>query len=310
MSSFDVLIVGAGPAGLAAALALCRQLYRTVVFDSGKYRNSVSKHMHTVPSWDHRDSKDFRAAARKEILSRYHTTTFVDQGVESLQHKAAGGGTFEATTSDGKTYTGKKVIVATGVKDIYPDIPGYAECWGRTIFHCLFCHGYEERDGEHAGLLAIDNMANPQFALPVSCMAKNLARSVTIFTHGNNELADSLREEASKHSLTIDARKILRFEQPPQQGGMVVHFRDGSSEKLSFLAHTPRTQQNTTFAEQLELEVLPSGDIKTTAPFNETSVHGVFAVGDCGSLMKAVPLALSNGTLTAGGVVHQLCMGK
>lgn len=202
------------------------------------------------------------------------------------------------------------MILATGVQDIYPDIPGYDECWGNSIFHCLFCHGYEERGGSKAGFLAIDNCANPQFALPISAMAKQLADKVTIYTHGNDAFARSIQADASKHGHTVDARKIARFEKLLGNAGgrLRVHFEDGLSEDLSFLAHTPKTQQRAPFAEQLGLELAPNGDIKVNAPFNTTGVPGVFAAGDCSSPMKSVMLGLSNGMMAAAGAAHQLAM--
>ena len=87
--------------------------------------------MHTVPTWDHEDPRAYRAAARKELTERYHTTTLVDQKVEKLKKQP--NGNFEALDATGKSWTAKKVVLASGVKDIYPDIKGYEECWGKGM---------------------------------------------------------------------------------------------------------------------------------------------------------------------------------
>lgn len=124
---FDVLIIGGGPAGLSAALSFARLVHTTVIFDSGVYRNALSNHMHTVPTWDHRDPAEFRAAIRKDLLSRYPATQFQDVKVESISK--TDDGLFKATDAKGDEWLGRKVILATGVKDVFPPIDGFADCW-------------------------------------------------------------------------------------------------------------------------------------------------------------------------------------
>lgn len=124
-SEYDILIVGGGPAGLSAASSIVRQDHKTVLFDSGKYRNAYSKHMHTLPTWDHRDPADFRSASLAG-LERYGSVTVENVEIETIKQKD--NGNFEAS-GGGKAWTGKKVILATGVEDIFPAIPGYAACW-------------------------------------------------------------------------------------------------------------------------------------------------------------------------------------
>lgn len=124
-SKYDILIVGGGPAGLSAAASIVRHDHKTVLLYLGKYRNAESKHMHTVSSWDHRDPAEFRRASLAG-LERYGSITVENVKIETLKQKDAG--TFEAFGA-GKAWTGKKVILAAGVEDVFLDIAGCAECW-------------------------------------------------------------------------------------------------------------------------------------------------------------------------------------
>lgn len=129
---YDVLIVGGGPAGLSAALSLARVLHSVVVFDSGVYRNQKAEHMHTLPTWDHHSPSEYRAAARQELLTRYKTVSFQDTSVSRIVKNEAG--LFEATTADAALWKGKKVILATGSRDVLlDDIQGYDECWVKGV---------------------------------------------------------------------------------------------------------------------------------------------------------------------------------
>ena len=127
-SLIDVLIIGGGPGGLAVANGLARQLYTAVVFDSGVYRNRMTSHMHNVVTWDHGRPSDFRQKARDDIQKRYDTIQFQATEIQSVKKMQEG--PFEAVDASGKVWTGRKVVLATGIRDIYPDIDGYGECWG------------------------------------------------------------------------------------------------------------------------------------------------------------------------------------
>ena len=127
----DVLIIGGGPAGLSTAIGLARQLYTAVVFDSGKYRNGVVQHMHNVLTWDHANPADFRKKAREDILKRYTTIKFEDIEIKSVARTPKG--QFEAIDANGKVWAGRKLVLATGVTDIMPDIKGYSQCWAKGM---------------------------------------------------------------------------------------------------------------------------------------------------------------------------------
>lgn len=131
---FDVLIPGSGVSGLAAALTLARQQHTALVLNSAVYRNALSPHMYNVLTWDREDPTSFRMAAKKNILDYYTTIEFEDEEVTSIEEsKGPSYSYFTATFASGDLRRGRKVILATGVRDIYPAIEGYGECFARAM---------------------------------------------------------------------------------------------------------------------------------------------------------------------------------
>ncbi|KAI0106169.1 FAD/NAD(P)-binding domain-containing protein [Nemania sp. FL0031] len=304
----DVLILGGGPAGLAVAGGLARQLHTAIVFSSGSFRNGVVSHMHNVSGWDHENPADFRAKSKADILSRYDTIQFRDVGVASVQKLPSGN--FEVVDDAGEKYQGRKVVIASGIRDIMPNIPGYSELWGKSIFHCLFCHGYEERGAQSAGILASGFLGNTMFAPPVSRMANRLAATVNIYTDGNAALGTEIRATLkSTKRFHIENRKIKSFTKDPDvQGevGILVTLEDGTVNREGFVAHVPNVELNGSFAKDLGVDIAPQGHINALPPFFNTNVPGVFAAGDCATVLKSVPTATMMGSFVAAGLAHAL----
>lgn len=128
----DVLIIGAGPSGLSTATGLARQLHSAVVFDSGLYRNARTSNMHNVLGWDHRNPAELRAAGRAQLTERYSTISFENSTIESIK-RLDEKQLFVAQDEAGKQWYGRKVVLATGVRDIPLDIEGYDECWANGM---------------------------------------------------------------------------------------------------------------------------------------------------------------------------------
>ncbi|KAI1410274.1 thioredoxin reductase glit [Hypoxylon sp. FL1857] len=318
----DVLILGAGPAGLATAGALARQLHSAIVFSHSVYRNARAKHMHNVAGWDHADPASFRAKARSDIVSRYSDTIqFRDvevARVKKLDDDERGLSRFEAQDMEGKKYVGRKVVLAMGVKDIMPETPlGYADLWGYGIFHCLFCHGFEERGAPSAGVLAMGPMlggvggpSTPLMAPVIARMAARLAGHVTIYTDGNEELGTQIQEALkSGHKFHIENRRVVRLSKDPDvegDAGVIVTLEDGRTNREMFLTHAPAAELNGPFAADLGVALASQGHIDAQPPFYTTSVPGVYAAGDCATFMKAVPMATMMGSVVAAGLAHVL----
>lgn len=130
----DVLIIGGGPAGLSAAINLARSLHTVVIFDSGQYRNALLPYLHGAPGLDHQDPASIRIQMQKDLLARYDTTTIANVAVEYVARLDRKRTQFCVTDSDGKQWYGRRLVLATGVSDILPDIPGYESCWVKGMY--------------------------------------------------------------------------------------------------------------------------------------------------------------------------------
>ncbi|KAF2014416.1 FAD/NAD(P)-binding domain-containing protein [Aaosphaeria arxii CBS 175.79] len=304
-SLVDVLIVGGGVAGLSAASTIVRQDHSVLVLDSQQYRNGGSKHMHTVPTWDHRNPADWRAAAKNDF-ERYGTVSIEQE--EAVKAEQLEDELFKVTAASGKHWKAKKLILATGVEDVLPDIPGYSECWISGIFHCLYCHGWEEKGVSSSGGLAIGESASVPVSLHIARQALRFSKKVTIYTDGNTQLTDDL-ESALKTSaapMEIDARKITRVEKSPTRAEVTLYFKDGVSKTEGFLFGKPPTKLRGDLHTQLGLAMTPKGTIVVNPPFNQTSMKGIFAAGDCASPMQTVTTAQASGTNAGAGAPLQL----
>jgi thioredoxin reductase len=285
-----------------------------LVFDSSSYRNEGIKHMHTVLSRDHSDPYEFRRISREQITSRYHTIWFEKATITQALKKSIGAEKerydgFELTDSEGRKYEGRKLILATGSRDVFPDIEGYKENWPGHIYQCLGCDGYEQR-GTPIGILE----ASPMTSHLVS-MARRFDERVTIFSNGPVSTAAPVQRsvDISKAlGAKVDERKIKRLinNGPSHTDGVTVEFEEGEPVTLGFMVHKPPTMNRAPdLIEQLGLETVApemGGHIIIKDMFNETSVRGVFAAGDTMLMMKQVMLAMSEGAKAAVGAGKQI----
>jgi thioredoxin reductase len=174
----------------------------------------------------------------------------------------------------------------------------------------LFCHGYEERGAAKAGILAVEDMANSMHSIAVGCMAQRLAQKAVVLTHGNMALTQQIQAACSEKGVSVDSRRIIRFHKVQGDNADVeIEFEDGTKEIFGFIAHKPRSKLNGPWAKQLGVELTPGFDLKVNPPFNETTVSGVFAAGDCASPFKVVAGGISMGLLAANGAAMQVQQG-
>ncbi len=164
MENFDVIIIGGSYAGLSAAMTLGRSLRHVLIIDSGLPCNRQTPHSHNFLTRDGETPKAITAIAKEQVL-QYPTVQFIEETAITAQELETG---FRIVTQSGKAFTALKLIIASGIKDIHPDIEGFTECWGISVIHCPYCHGYEF----HHQPTAI--MANGERAVHLSILVHNL----------------------------------------------------------------------------------------------------------------------------------------
>ncbi|WP_286757114.1 NAD(P)/FAD-dependent oxidoreductase [Roseivirga sp. UBA838] len=289
MQRFEVIIIGGSYAGLSAALALGRSLRKVLVVDSGKPCNRFTPHSQNFLTHDGRKPAAISAIA-KEQVQQYKTVEFLD-GLALSAEKAPEGFTVE---TDKGSFTSKRLVLAAGIKDILPDIPGVAECWGKSVIHCPYCHGYEFH-GQPTGILA-----NGDKAFHYAQLISNLTQELTIFTNGKIDLPTEQLTAVKRNNITLVETEIERIEQENGQISAVV-LKDGNTHQINALYHSPHFEQGTNIATSLGCEITEQGLIKVDQK-QMTSVPGVYACGDV-SNMRAVSVAVSSGTV-AGAVIN------
>lgn len=282
---FDVIIIGGSYSGLSAAMSLGRSLRQVLIIDSGKPCNIQTPYSHNFITQDGETPKAIADKARAQVL-KYDTIKLVDE--LATQGKRTDEG-FEITTDSTNVYTGKKLIFATGLKDIMPDIQGYKECWGISILHCPYCHGYEVKN-EKTGIVANGDLAF-EFAKLIHHWTSNL----TIFTNGDYTLTEEQIQIIQRNSINIIEKEIDLIEHTSGQIKSIV-FKDKSSFDLKALYARPEFIQHCDIPFELGCEVTEQGLLKVDM-FQKTNKYGIFACGDNSNLGRAVSVSVSSGTM-------------
>lgn len=302
---YDVVVVGGGTAGLSAALLLGRSRLRVLVVDAGEPRNAPSSHMQGYLSRDGMSPTAFLAAGREEIAG-YGVELLAGRVTDVTRNDTeTGTADFTALLDGGRTVRARRLIVATGLRDELPAVPGVAERFGRDVLHCPFCHGWEVRD-QPFGVLASSTLSVHQ-ALMVSRWSKD----VVLFLHtiAEEELSDQdLRRLAAAGVDVV----------PGEVAGLVaeddlltgVRLTDGSVHARSVLYVIPRPVPQTSLLERLgaELSETPVGAYPVVDPTGLTSVPGVWAAGNAIGFAEQVVHAASGGYRAAVAVVGDLLM--
>ena len=290
--NFEVVIIGGSFAGLSAAMSLGRALRNVLIIDSGMPCNRQTPHSHNFITQDGKTPKQISTIA-KEQVSQYENVKFFNGiAVQAIRTEKA----FEIKTQAGDLFYSKKLIVATGLRDVMPDIGGFAECWGISVIHCPYCHGYEVKN-EKTGILG-----NSDYGFEFSRLVNNWTKDLTLYTNGKSTLTAEQTQKLKKHNISIVEDEIQNFEHKNGQIQNIV-FNDNTKTPITAIYARPTSTQHSEIASQLGCELTEQGRVKVDMS-QKTTIAGVFACGDCSNSSRDIALAVSSG-LVAGGTCNK-----
>jgi len=291
IKKYDVIIIGGSYAGLSAAMSLGRSLRSVLIIDSGNPCNKQTPHSHNFLTQDGKAPFEIMTVAKQQV-QQYKTVHFQNDLAISSSKTDVG---FEIVTASGKSFVGKKLIFATGIKDIMPNIKGFSECWGISVIHCPYCHGYEFRNQKTA------IMANGEKAFHLAQLVHNLTKDITILTRGEADFTSEQMEKLKKHQIKIVTTEIFEIE---HENGNIKYVKFTNGDKTSFDAMYAGIpfEQHSDIPKHLGCEITEQGYIRVD-DFYKTTIEGVFACGDSTNRFRSLSHAINSGT-AAGAMLN------
>ena len=283
-NTFDAIIIGGSYSGLSAGMALGRALKKVLIIDGGKPCNRQTPYSHNFITHDGDTPTEIAALANLQV-SRYDTVKFFD-GIATSGFKTEKG--FKIGVLSGETFIAQKLIFATGIKDQLPGIEGLSACWGISVLHCPYCHGYEVRN-EITGVLG-----NGETGFDLARLISNWRNDLTLFTNGPSTQIPGQTIQLEKHAIKIVEKQIKRLE---HRNGYLqnIIFKDGTTFSMKVLYAPAPFEQHCTISQLLGCELTQDGYIKVDA-YQETTTAGVFACGDNSTRIRTIASAVAAGT--------------
>jgi thioredoxin reductase len=286
-NKFDVIIIGGSFSGLAAGMGLGRALRRALIIDSGLAANRYTPESHNFLTQDGQRPAQIASIAKQQV-DEYNSVRRINGNVVKVERS---GGEFFVFLSDGTTYRGVKLIFATGIVDLWPNIPGFGECWGKSVLHCPYCHGYEVKNTS-TGILA-----NGDNAFDFASLISNWTKDLTIYTNGTSTLTVQQTSKLHSHNIRIVQDPI---EFLIHNNGYIeeIAFTNGHTANVKSLYARPEFKQHCDIPITLGCEITTDGYIQVD-PSQRTTIPGVYACGDNVTRLRTIANAVSMGTATA-----------
>jgi thioredoxin reductase len=293
---FEVIIIGGSYSGLSAAMSLGRAVRKTLIIDSGLPCNRQTPQSHNFITQDGFSPAQIAATARAQVLL-YPTVSFMNDQVMQVTGQD---NNFTVLTAAGLKLNSKKILFATGIKDLLPEIPGIESCWGISVIHCPYCHGYEYK-GQPTGILSNDDTT-----LHFSKLISNWTKELTVFTNGKIQFNAEEEEQIKALNVTIADQKIAGIEHTAGHLSSI-RFEDGTHQKINALYMRPPFTQHCSIPQTMGCQIDSKGLI-TVDVLKKTSVAGVYAAGDCTEAMRSVAVSVAAGCSAGAFINHELIM--
>jgi thioredoxin reductase len=282
-NAYDSIIIGGGPAGLSAALVLGRCRRRVLIFDAGHPRNARSSALHGFLTRDGTPPLELLAIARSQLVSY----TNVELRQAEVVQAACQNGTFEVRLKTGEPFNSRTLVLATGVTDELPQLPGLDECYGVSVFHCPYCDGWEWRDRRLAVLGCRKSAAGLVSTL------FNWSRDLVLCTNGPDELSPDQADALGQLGVPIKTDRIARLE---GDAGFLkrIHFVGGAVHECDAIFVTTRQHQASSLPSQLGCEDYTRRTVPT-GEHQKAEIPGLYVIGDASRDVQMVIVAAAEG---------------
>jgi thioredoxin reductase len=290
--NFDVIIIGGSYSGLSAAMSLGRSLRQVLVIDSGLPCNRQTPHSHNFITQDGEKPAVISAKAKLQV-DLYKTVHFYN-GLAVKAVRTENG--FEVSTESGEIFSSRKILFATGVKDLLPEIKGFADCWGISVLHCPYCHGYEVKNEKTAII------ANGEIGFDFAKLISNWTKDLRLCTNGKSTLTLQQTETLKKQGVQIFEEEIDSFEHKEGYIKNII-FKNQEKAAVKAIYTRPPFEQHCSLPVDLGCDINEQGLLKVDF-MQKTNSSGIYASGDCTTQMRSVAIAVSTGSF-AGAVINK-----